>query len=209
LKEHKQYVEVTVGRGVDAAKEMSNQAIDNVTTSVESMTTTAQSSIEEAKGQVATYKAKMQDQVDTYKTRVQEGVENVKGGVTNKVTTLSDESKAWATAFLNARVVQGKGALDTAQPYVIQAVGATQPYASRVVTAAEPYVKMAMPYVEEAKKMAESNQYVGPYVDPVLNTANTVIDTAKTYMGINKTANETTCAEAQAEQKVEATTAGN
>lgn len=190
LKEHKQYVEVTVGRSVEAAKDLSTKAVENASTSVEKIAINAKSSFEEAKGQV-----------ENYKTQVQQRVDTVKGSLSSRVAILSDESKAWATEFLNKRVVQGKEALTTAQPYVIEAVGATQPYASRVATAAKPYVDMAMPYVEEAKKYAQSNAYVGPYVDPVLNTANSVIDSAKTYMGLG-------ASEVQTQQSVPAD-AGN
>jgi hypothetical protein len=173
LRKQIEYVEHTV----ESTREMKNKAIENVTTSVNTLTTSTKASVDGAKGQV-----------DTYKTYVKEQVDSVKGNVTRKVSSLSEESKEWATAFLAARVVQGKGALDSAQPYVVQAVGATKPYASRVVTAAQPYVNMAIPYVEKAKTMAEGNQYVGQYVAPVLSTANQVLDEAKNYMGLKAAA---------------------
>lgn len=185
IKEHRQYVETTIDNTVSSAKDLHSKTMDNVTTSMEAMTTGAKAGIEEAKGRAEGYKSEVQGRVDDYKAQVDGHVQHVKSKVTERVHTFSAESKAWATAFLDARVVQGKEALDTAQPYVLQAVGATQPYASRVVTAAKPYVDMAMPYVENAKKRAEENQYVGPYVAPVLDTANAVLDSAKTYMGLN------------------------
>ena len=192
LKEHKlqamQYVETTV----ETTKDATNKAMENIQSSVESIQVNAKSSVDEAKGHVDNYKAYVHEKVESVTGKVQEQITSVKDEVTVKMNTLSEESKKWATEFLAARVVQGKEALDRAQPYVIQATGATQPYASRVATAAGPYIEMAKPYVEEAKKKAEENQYVGPYVEPVLNTATQIIDGAKTYMGLSEQATAST-----------------
>jgi hypothetical protein len=181
LARHKLFIENTVESTKTSAKEATSKTIENVSSSVDAMAVAARARVDTAKGQVDGYKTYAQGQVDTYT-----------GQVTGRAAALSEESKAWATAFLAARVVQGKGALDSAQPYVVQAVGATRPYASRVMTAAQPYVNMAIPYVEGAKQYVEGNQYVGQYVAPVLSTANHILDEAKSYMGLSAPATDAT-----------------
>jgi hypothetical protein len=78
--------------------------------------------------------------------------------------------------------------LQTARPYVQQAVVISKPYVEKAVVVSQPYVEKAYPYVEplaakavDYKTAIEANQNVGPYVSYALGTTEKVVENVKSY----------------------------
>jgi hypothetical protein len=78
--------------------------------------------------------------------------------------------------------------LQTARPYVQQAVVISKPYVEKAVVVSQPYVEKAYPYMEplatkavDCRTKMEANEKVGPYVSHAIIATEKVVENVKSY----------------------------